>query len=93
MRFEAKHSYFKQLARYMGNFINLPISLAMRHQQLQCYQNVCDSNVSRRLVIGPGKLKCLNLYNYYNTYKFIGEVVIQSKLQEVVPETITNTFL
>ena len=34
MRFEAKHSYFKQLAQAVGYFINLPYSLAMRHQQL-----------------------------------------------------------
>ena len=37
MRYEAKHAYFKRLAQSMGNFINLPYSLAMRHQQLQCY--------------------------------------------------------
>jgi len=44
MRFEAKHSYFKQLAHSMGNFINLSYSLAMRHQQYQCYlnMNTCD---------------------------------------------------
>ena len=32
MRYEAKHSYFKQLAQSIGNFINL-------HQQFQCYLN------------------------------------------------------
>ena len=37
MRFEAKHGYFKRLAQSLGNFINLPHSLAMRHQHLQCY--------------------------------------------------------
>lgn len=40
IRFEAKHSYFKQLSQSMGNFINLPYSLAMRHQQYQCYLNM-----------------------------------------------------
>ena len=31
MRFEAKHSYFKQLAHSMGNFVNITYSLATRH--------------------------------------------------------------
>ena len=55
MRFEAKHSYFKELAYSMGNFINLPYSLAMRHQQLQCYKNASDSDMLEgRLTVGPG---------------------------------------
>ena len=37
MRYEAKHQYFKQLARSMGNYINICHSLAIRHQSLQCY--------------------------------------------------------
>jgi hypothetical protein len=32
MRYEAKHSYFKQMSRAIGNFINLPLTLASRHQ-------------------------------------------------------------
>ena len=44
MRFEAKHSYFKQLAGSLGNFINLPYSLASRHQHYQCYLNVDSDN-------------------------------------------------
>ena len=36
MRYEAKHSYFKQLARAIGNWINLPLTLAKRHQQFMC---------------------------------------------------------
>ena len=39
MRYEAKHCYFKKLAHSMGNFINLPYSLAMRHQQHQCFMS------------------------------------------------------
>ena len=37
MRFEAKHHYFEKLAHGMTNFKNLSITLAMRHQHLQCY--------------------------------------------------------
>ena len=37
MRYEAKHSYFKQLARVMGNFKNISKTLAERHQHYMCY--------------------------------------------------------
>ena len=40
MRFEAKNKYIKGLAVRMGNFINAPYTLAVRHQQLQCYYNL-----------------------------------------------------
>ena len=35
MGFEAKHAYFKDIARRLKNFKNLPLSLAKRHQQLE----------------------------------------------------------
>lgn len=55
MRYEAKHSYFKRLAQTMGNFINLPYSLAMRHQTLQCYWNTNQSEIpGSGLTVGPG---------------------------------------
>jgi len=55
MRFEAKHSYFKQLTQAVGYFINLPYSLAMRHQQLRCYQaNSVTGIPGDRLIIGLG---------------------------------------
>lgn len=37
MRYEAKHSYFKRLAAYMGNFTNVAFTLADRHQTHNCY--------------------------------------------------------
>lgn len=55
MRFEAKHSYFKKLAQNIGNFINLPFTLALRHQKLQCYYNMDKMNYSSGIQdIGPG---------------------------------------
>ena len=55
MRYEAKHAYFKKLAQSMGNFINLPYSLALRHQHLECYINVDSKNVpGGDLEVGPG---------------------------------------
>lgn len=35
MRMEAKNSYFKRVAQ-IGNFKNLPLSVAKRHQRLLC---------------------------------------------------------
>jgi len=40
MRFEAKHSYFKDLSRKMKNFKNLPYSLVFRHQSMQYADNI-----------------------------------------------------
>ena len=37
MRYEAKHSYFKRLAMFMGNFTNVAVSLGERHQTRTCY--------------------------------------------------------
>lgn len=38
MRFEAKHSFFKQVVRHTNCFKNLPLSLAVKHQLMISYQ-------------------------------------------------------
>ena len=43
MRFEAKHQYFKRFAAMMRNFRNVALSLATRHQYLQCLEFSVDS--------------------------------------------------
>ena len=66
MRYEAKHSYFKQLAQSMGNFINIPYSLAMRYQQLQCYINTNNTHIhGAGLTVGPGTLRLLMWVRVY----------------------------
>ena len=47
MRFEAKNKYIKGVAVRMGNFINAPYTLAVRHQQLQCYYNLNQGVISK----------------------------------------------
>lgn len=37
MRFEAKHSYFKQIIRHSNCFKNVPLSLAVKHQLMMSY--------------------------------------------------------
>ena len=56
MRYEARHSYFKRLSSNIGNFINLPWTLSMRHQLLQSYllHSSKDSILRDELEIGPG---------------------------------------
>jgi len=55
MRFEAKHAYFKALAQSLDNFINLPHSLAMRHQHLLCYLSTNHHELpGMGLEVGPG---------------------------------------
>lgn len=62
MRFEAKHSYFKKLTQNIGNFINLPYTLALRHEKYQCYyrQNADEYKVGN-VDVGPGKCTLLLL--------------------------------
>ena len=38
MQYEAKHNYFKHLARVFGNFKNIARTLAEHHHQYMCYQ-------------------------------------------------------
>ena len=65
MRYEAKHSYFKRLTQSVNNFINLPYSLASRHQQYQCYLNTntkelpgCVDDID----VGPGDINFVLLF-------------------------------
>ncbi len=66
MRYEAKHSYFKQLALSMGNFINIEHSLAMRHQLLQCYLHSDISNIP----VDHKSLVCLHV-PLHGIYKLV----------------------
>lgn len=42
LRFESKHSYFKQCAHKLHNFKNICLTLAERHQLLQAYLSVTN---------------------------------------------------
>ena len=60
MRYEAKHHYFKHLAVVIGNFINLPFSLAKRHQESVAYrlkstEGNLSSFIEKGIEVGPGK--------------------------------------
>lgn len=54
MRYESKHSYFKQIANSLGNYINICHTLAMRHEQLHCYYRLDDSVFAVNMEVGPG---------------------------------------
>ncbi|XP_068704496.1 uncharacterized protein [Montipora foliosa] len=65
MRFEAKHLYFKNMARTIKNFKNLPLSLAKRHQSLECASSIQSDEESSQLCpfwsdIGLGKGRMLH---------------------------------
>lgn len=66
MRFEAKHSYFKQLQRKIKNFIDPPYTPSMRHQQWQCNQFIStgDMFLPSPILVSPFKVKCLS-NNYF----------------------------
>ena len=57
MRFEAKHRYFKQTAKVLGNFKNIAKTLASRHQRYMCYVlSSTDRFLLDDLEMGPSKL-------------------------------------
>ena len=37
MRYEAKHRFFKQIAKVIGNFKNIAKTVSLRHQRYMCY--------------------------------------------------------
>ena len=56
MRYESKHSYFKKLTQSIGKFINLPYTLALRHQKLHCYYQMDENDYKVGNVdVGPGE--------------------------------------
>lgn len=61
MRYEAKHHYFKKLSTIIGNFMNLPYTLSMRHQQWMCYKSNSSGNfessfLEKGIEVGSGTL-------------------------------------
>ena len=54
MRYEAKHRYFKQIAKVIGNFKNIAKTVAHRHQRYMCYVLSNPSSYLRSdQVLGP----------------------------------------
>ena len=54
MRYEAKNSFFK-CASHIGNFKNIVLTLANRHQRWICYQQASGKLLDRSLECGPGQ--------------------------------------
>ena len=66
MRFEAKHNHLKKLAQNSGNFINIPLTLASRHQYWQCYRWLDgDALMEDGPEIGPGTCSIFNNLNAF----------------------------
>ncbi|KAK3739661.1 hypothetical protein QZH41_014201, partial [Actinostola sp. cb2023] len=60
IRFEAKHNFFKKLAITIGNFKNITLTLAKRHQQWLCYHLQTSPGhlgtfITKGVEFGPGK--------------------------------------
>ena len=73
MRFEAKHQYFKRLAISMGNYINLPLSLAQRHQCYQSYMLQDNDLLCTSVESGQG----MKYRVYYIEYRITGIIVFE----------------
>ena len=61
MCYEAKHQHFKQLARVIGNYINICHTLAERYQLCQCYWLLSAETFERKLQVGPGMYICISI--------------------------------
>ena len=62
MSYEAKHSYFKQLQRRIRNYIQVPVTLAMRHQQWQCNELRSAGKQFMNLEITTPKANAITLW-------------------------------
>ena len=61
MRYEAKHSYFKDIAQKTKCFKNIPKSLAERHQRLVCYHFHGSKSLVKEFKTGKGT--CMSCYS------------------------------
>ncbi|XP_048583720.1 uncharacterized protein LOC5498446 isoform X2 [Nematostella vectensis] len=68
MRYEAKHHYFKRTAILLGNWINLPFSLAKRHQEGLCYR-LQTAGGGLSTFIEKGKESLAGDVSYWNLVK------------------------
>ena len=63
MRFEGKHNYFKDLARRVRCYKNIPKTLASRHQHMMCYYfgTISDNGCpfGKNSTVGPCELLCM----------------------------------
>ena len=68
MRFEAKHASFKTMARTTGNFINLPFTLAKRHQIWVIHQigKSIDDYLTQEILMPEGTKVLLSSLSYAN---------------------------
>ena len=89
MRFEAKHTYFKDISRKIKNFKNLPLSLAERHQSMEsaaaikigegCHSDDYDEGIK----FGKGKMLVNDHEREYahNTIKRFYEIQVLEVLE------------
>ena len=64
---EAKHSYFKKISQ-IGNYINVPYSVAVRHQRLLCAS--LQGNFFDYDNLQSGPCTCINQKFDADTYVF-----------------------
>lgn len=58
MRFEAFHYVIKRRAQFIGNYINICISMAVHVQRLHCLNFIEDKLISTKPVFGRSKICC-----------------------------------
>lgn len=57
MRMEVKHNFLKRIAQQQGNFKNVPLSVAKRHQKLMC---ALLNNAGKSIITSSGMFVTMN---------------------------------
>lgn len=69
MRFEAKHSFFKQLSCMTCNFRNICKTQAYRHQIMMCYTLLSGQLFNHNFEVGPGQTNLLGTIDDFEKLK------------------------
>lgn len=82
MRYESKLQFFKR-ASHLGNFKNIALTVAQRHQRWMCYQICSDNLVKSNFECGPSKNATVNFSSLPDS--------LAKSVQDVVPTINDDT--
>ena len=89
IRYEGKHAYFKRRAKQIGNFINLPLTLAYRHELWMCQQIKSCTGSFLGNVVKVSKPKIIFLQHSKPYFGRVSEV-LQFTAEQQLSATVTS---
>jgi hypothetical protein len=70
LRFEVKHVFFKSTQRVCRNFINVPLTLAKKHQVYLAYSLMNLNTIDQIKLIDGIQVKFRNIFKFNKLYMF-----------------------